>query len=109
MLADQDRLEPLFHQLLAGPGNRGGAGIQGRRDLAVTPAFARFRGVRLQKDARLGELPGRMFARMDQRAEPLALLIVELHDVPLYGDLFRGHESSPSLRSHRFGDSSQNQ
>jgi hypothetical protein len=35
---------------------------------------------------------------VDQCVEPLSLLIAKLHDIPLYGDLFRGHESSPSVR-----------
>jgi hypothetical protein len=34
---------------------------------------------------------------MDQRVEPLALLIAELHDILLYGNLLRGHDSSPAL------------
>src|SRR4051812_30208322 len=46
---------------------------------------------------------------MDQRVEPFALLATELHEVLLYGSLFRGHDASPSLRSHRFSDSRQNQ
>src|SRR5712671_6058381 len=41
--------------------------------------------------------------------EPLSLLIAEPHHVPLHGTLFRGHDASPSLRSHRFGDSPQDQ
>ena len=109
MLADQDGLEPFFHQLLAGPGNRVGAGIEGRCNPAVTPAFASFRGVGLQQDACPGQLPGRVFAHMYQRVEPLPLLVAELHHIPLHGTLFRGHDASPSLRSHRFRDSPRNQ
>src|SRR6266853_1428830 len=45
MLADQDGLEAFFHQLLAGPGNRIGAAIEGLGNLAVTPSFACFRRV----------------------------------------------------------------
>jgi hypothetical protein len=104
MLADQDTLKPFFHQLLAGPGHGVGAGIQGGCDLAVAPTFARLGGVGLQQDTRLGEQPCRVFARMDQRVEPPALLIAEPHHIPLYGNLFRGHEASPSLRSHRVRD-----
>ena len=48
MLADQHGLEAFFHQLLAGPGNRIGAGIERLGNLAVTPSFACFRGVSLQ-------------------------------------------------------------
>ena len=109
MLADQDGLKPFFHQLLAGPGNRIGAGIEGLGNLTVTPSVATFRSVSLQQDACLAQQPGRVFADMDQRVEPLPLLIAELHDVLLYGTLFRGHDASPSLRSHRFGDSPQDQ
>ena len=54
MLANQDGLEAFFHQLLAGPGNRIGAGIEGLGNPAVTPPFARFRGVGLQQDACFG-------------------------------------------------------
>jgi hypothetical protein len=36
---------------------------------------------------------------MDQCIEPLSLPIAEFHDVPLYGDVFRNHESTPSFRS----------
>jgi hypothetical protein len=109
MLARQDGLEPLFHQLLAGPGYRIDAGIQGGCDLAVAPSFARLRGVGLQQNTSLGEQPRGMFARMDQRVEPPALLIAELHHIPLYGNLFRGHEAPPSLRSQRVRDSPRNQ
>ena len=63
MLADQDGLEPLFHQLLAGPGNRIDAGLQRRRDLAVAPAFAGVRGVGFQQDACLQQLLRRMLVR----------------------------------------------
>src|ERR1700719_4534106 len=86
-----------------------GAGIEGPANPAVTPSFACFRGVGLQQDACFGQQPGRMFAHMCQRVEPLSLLIAELHHVPLHGTLFRGHDASPSLRSHRFGDSPQDQ
>jgi hypothetical protein len=109
MLANQDSLKAFFHQLLAGPGNRIGAGIEGLGNPAVTPPFACFRGVGLQQDACFGQQPGRMFAYMCQPVESLTLLIAELHHVPLHGTLFRGHDASPSLRSHRFGDSPQDQ
>jgi hypothetical protein len=109
MLAHQDGLEPRFHQLLAGPGDRVDAAIQGGCDLAVAPSFARLRGVGLQQNTSLGEQPRGMFARMDQRVEPPALVIAELHHIPLYGTLFRSHEISPSLRSQRVRDSPRNQ
>jgi hypothetical protein len=34
---------------------------------------------------------------MDQFVELFSLLVAELHDVFLYGDLFPGHESAPSM------------
>ena len=104
MLAGQHGLEPFLHQLLAGPGNRVDAGIQSRGDPAVTPSFAGLGGVGLQQDARLHQLAGSVFALTDQRVEPFALPLAELHDILLYGGLFRGHDASPPLRSHRFRD-----
>jgi hypothetical protein len=97
MLADQDRLKPFFHQLPAGSANRGDAGIQCPGDLAVSPSFAGIGGVGLQQDACFRQLAGTVLAAMDQRVEPLALLIAELHDILLYGNLLRGHDSSPAL------------
>ena len=47
MLADQDGVEALFHQLLAGPSNGIDAGVEGGRDFAVSPSFASFRGIGL--------------------------------------------------------------
>ena len=98
MLAGQDRFEPFFHQLPAGPADRVDTCIQSPRDLAVTAAFAGLRGVGLQQDACPHQLLCGVLAHVDQCVEPLSLLIAKLHDIPLYGDLFRGHESSPSLR-----------
>src|SRR5271168_1710144 len=109
MLAGQDGLEAFLHQLPAGPGHRADAEVQRRGDLAVTPSFAGLGRVRLQQDARLYQLACTVFALVDQRVEPFALLIAELHDVLLYGNMFRGHDSSPSLRSYRFRDPPQNQ
>jgi hypothetical protein len=109
MLADQDGLEAFLHQLLPCPGNRADAGIQGGRDLAVTPSFAGLRSIGFQQDARPHQLACTVFALMDQRVEPFARLAAELHDVPLYASLFGDHDASPSLRSCRFRDPHQNQ
>jgi hypothetical protein len=109
MLADQDGLEAFLHQLLPGPGNRGDAGIQGGGDLAVTPSLAGLRSIGLQQDTRLHQLASAVFALLDQRVELFALLVAEVHDVLLYGSSLRSHDSSPSLRSHRFRDPHQNQ
>ena len=109
MLAGQDGLETFLHQLLPGPGNRVDAGIQGGGDLPVTPSFAGLGSIGFQQDARPHQLTCTVFALMDQRVEPFALLVAELHDVLLHASLFRGHDASPSLRSHRFRGSHQNQ
>lgn len=109
MLADKHGIEAFFHQLLAGPGNGVDAGIKGGGDFAVPPSFASFRGIGLQQNASLGQLPGGVFTRTYQRVEPFPLFIAELHNVPLLGNLFRGHEASPSLRSQRVRDLPQNQ
>src|SRR5277367_6385137 len=109
MLADQDGVEALFHQLLAGPSNGIDASVEGGGDFAVPPSFASLRGVGLQQNAGLGQLSGRVLTRTDQRVELLSLLIAELYHVPLLGNPFRGHEASPSLRSHRVRDLPQNQ
>jgi hypothetical protein len=39
-----------------------------------------------------------VLATLDQRIQTLSFFRTELHDILLYGDLFRGHESAPSLR-----------
>ena len=60
MLADQNRLEAFFHQLLARPGNRVDAGFEGLGNLAASlhiPVFS-FRDVSFQQNACLGQLPG---------------------------------------------------
>ena len=35
---------------------------------------------------------------LDQRIQTLSFFRTELHDILLYGDLFRGRKSTPSLR-----------
>jgi hypothetical protein len=52
----------------------------------------------LQQDAGPRRLPRGVLATLDQGIQTLSLLRTELHDILLYGDLFRGHESAPSLR-----------
>jgi hypothetical protein len=109
MLADKHGIEAFFHQLLAGPSNGVDAGIEGGGDFAVPPSFASLRGISLQQNACLGQLPGRVLTGTYQRVEPFPLLIAEFHHVSLLGNLFRGHEASPSLRSERVRDLLQNQ
>ena len=94
----QNHIESFLHRLLAGPGYGREAGVWRLRDQAVAPSFASFPGVGLQQDACLHQRPCGMFAGMDQAIQPLSLLRAELHDIFLYGDLFGGHESTPSLR-----------
>ena len=60
MLADKHGIEAFFHQLLAGPSNGVDAGIEGGGDFAVPPSFASLRGISLQQNACLGQLPGRV-------------------------------------------------
>jgi hypothetical protein len=50
-----------------------------------------------------------VFALMDQRVQPFALLVAELHDALLYGSSLRSPDASPSLRSHRFREPTLNQ
>jgi len=109
MLAGQNGLEAFLHQLRAGPGYGADADIQSRGDLAVAPSFVGLGRVRLQQDAYLCQLACAVFAFVNQRVEPYALVIAELHDILLHSNMFRDHDSSPSLRSYRFGDPSQNQ
>ena len=45
-----------------------------------------------------GQLPRRVLATLDQRIQTFSLFRSQLHDILLYGDLFRGHELAPSLR-----------
>ena len=80
---DQDGLEPFFHQLLTGPCHRVDAGIQGRRNLAVTsilrrlPEASAFNRMRAFVSSR-----AECLLCMYQRVEPLPLIIVELHHIP---------------------------
>jgi hypothetical protein len=75
MLADKHGIEAFFHQLLAGPSNGVDAGIEGGGDFAVPPSFASLRGISLQQNACLAQLPGRVLAGTYQRVEPFPLLI----------------------------------
>ena len=45
----------------------------------------------------LGQQPGRVFACMYQRVEPLPHIIAELHHIPLRSNLFRRHAASPEI------------
>jgi hypothetical protein len=97
-LRGQHSLEPFFDQLLTNSRDSHQASVQRRSDLAVAPSFPCLTCIGLQQDARPGQLPRRMLATLDQRIQTLSLFRTELHDILLYGDLFRGHESAPSLR-----------
>jgi hypothetical protein len=39
-----------------------------------------------------------VLATLDQGIQTLSLFRTELHDIPLYSNLFRDHQSAPSLR-----------
>ena len=93
----QHRLEPLLDQLAPGPLDIGDAGVQRRGNLAVAPAFARIRHVRLQENARLRQQLRRTLTFADQLIELGTFLPAQPHHVLLDGDLFPGHESPPSL------------
>jgi hypothetical protein len=97
VLAGQGGIQSALHQLLAGAGNGVDAGLQRLGDLTVALAFAGLRGVGLPQDACFQELAGRCFTLLDQRIEPLALVLAELDDILLYGWLFRGRNASPGL------------
>ena len=94
----QHGIEPFFDQLPTNSGDSHQAGIQRRSDLAVAPSFACLTSIGLQQDPRPGQLPRRVLATLDQRIQTLPFFRTELHDILLYGNLFRGHESAPSLR-----------
>jgi hypothetical protein len=82
-------------------GDRHQAGVQRRSDPAVAPSFPCLTCISLQQDAGPGQRPRRVLATLDQAIQTLSLFHTELHDILLYGDLFRGHESAhesaPSL------------
>jgi alkylation response protein AidB-like acyl-CoA dehydrogenase len=88
---------PLFHQLPARPIDRRGAGLQRLDDLAVTPSLATFGNVGFQQDPRLHQSLRRAFPLPDQRVELLAFLRAQLHDIFLYRNVSRRHDSPPSL------------
>ena len=95
MLVGQGRLKASLHQSLAGSGNRIDGGLQRAGDLVVTPALASLGGIGLQQDSSSHRLACTVFAATDQRVQLFALRSAELHDVLLYGNLFRSHDSSP--------------
>jgi len=57
-------------RLLAGPTSGVDAGIEGGGDFSAPPSFASLRGISLQQNACLGQLPGRVFTGTYQRVEP---------------------------------------
>jgi hypothetical protein len=74
LLAAQNRLKTLFHQLLADPVNNRGAILQRRNDLAVAPPVASFRDIRLQQNPRFQQPLCRAFSLPKQAFELLAFL-----------------------------------
>ena len=74
MLAGQDGIDTLFHQPLPSPSNRGDTGLEGCRDLAITPGIANVRGRGGGQYARLQQLPCGVFPLLDQAIKPIPLL-----------------------------------
>ena len=72
MLAGQDGVDALFYQSLARPSNRIDVGLQGSRNPAAAPGFARVRRVSLQRNARVQQLPHLVLGLADQRGQPVA-------------------------------------
>ena len=70
MLAGQDGVDALFYQSLARPSNRIDVGLQGSRNPAAAPGFARVRRVSLQRNARVQQLPHLVLGLADQRGQP---------------------------------------
>ena len=97
MLARQHSLKALLDQLLSRSRDGRKAGVKSLGNLAVAPSFTAARGVGLQQDARLHQPLGGVLAAADHRVKAVALLRIELHDVFLYGNLFRSHESPPAV------------
>ena len=102
MLAGQGGVEAALHQLLAGAGDRVGAGIQRLGDLAVAPRFASLRGVGLQQDAGFQQLTRGGFALLDQSIEPLAFISSKFDDVSFDGGCFAVTTHLRGCRRHRF-------
>jgi hypothetical protein len=90
-------LEPFFDQLLTNSGDSHEAGLRRRSDPAVAPSFPCLTCIGLQQDAGAGQLPRRVRATLDQGIQTLSLFRTELHDILLYSNLFRGHESASPL------------
>jgi hypothetical protein len=84
--------------LLTNSGDCREAGTQRRGDLAVAPSFAGLPDIGLQQAACPGQLSREVLVAADQGVQPLSLFLAELHHILLYGELFRDHESAPSLR-----------
>jgi hypothetical protein len=97
-LRGQHGFEPFLDQLLTNSGDCREAGTQRRGDWAVAPSFAGLPDIGLQQDACPGQLSRGVPAAADQRVQPRSLFRAERHHILLYGNLFRDHESAPSLR-----------
>ena len=80
-LAPEHRVETLFHQPLAGSVDGRQAGVEGRHDTLVTPALARAGHIRLEQDAGLEDLTGRMTTCVNDRLKFLAFFRAQPDDV----------------------------
>src|SRR5487761_2472 len=103
LLAAQNSLKTLFHQLLAHPVNHRRAGIQRPNDPAVAPACAAFRDISLQQYPRLQQPSRRALSLPKQRLKLFALRAAQPHNVLLYRNILRRHDRShrPSSRRQR--------
>src|SRR5205807_4998789 len=80
----QGRLRALFDEALADPLHRGHANFQGLDNALVGPGRAAGRGIGLEQDARVRQLPRSCLARSDQGLELLAFLVGQRNLVPLH-------------------------
>ena len=93
MFALQRAVEPVFDQPLARAEDGREAGVEGFRDPAVAPTFARFGDIGFQQDTRFEEFGGGVFALVDQRFKRFALLWTKPDDIFLNRDLW--HDPIP--------------
>ena len=105
----QHGLEPFFDQLLTNSGDSPEASVQRRsesgcRSILPQPHLHR-PSIRYGPES--STFSRRVLATLDQGySDALALPHWKLHDIPLYSNLCRDHESAPSLRygSHRISN-----
>ena len=108
VFAGQRRLQAFLHQELAGPARRCRCWCPAPRQSGCHSSPR----PHPRRPPSAGSAPSAAWAACfspDQLVEPIAFLRAELDHVFLDGNLFRGHESPPSLRRQRVRDPPQNQ